>query len=322
MEYEQFVQDVKHCLCWKVDGDYEVKVNHVIKNNSVALDGILLFKEGINVSPNIYLNSYYEQHKDGKSLEEIADDIIEMYHASMVYSEEEMYDLDFSYERMKSKIIYRLVNFKKNEMMLEHTPHIRFLDLAIVFCCMMKQDYTGIGTIRITNEHMNEWGVEVKDLIKMASINTPRMFPIKIRTMNDVIREMLQRDFSHFIIEETEDICPEVLVSEMIEEMVENMGHNEETHPMYILTNEIGINGASTLLYKEALYRFAMEKDCDFYILPSSIHEVILVPKTEELDTEELQNMVKEVNQTQVAIEEVLSDKVYVYNRLQNRIQL
>ena len=85
--------------------------------------------------------------------------------------------------------------------------------------------------------------------------------------------------------------------------------------PMYIMTNRQEVNGASVLLYDDVLQTFALKKKTDFYIMPSSIHEVILIPKSKSPDLKDLNEMINEVNETQVQEEEVLSDHAYYYEK-------
>jgi hypothetical protein len=91
---------------------------------------------------------------------------------------------------------------------------------------------------------------------------------------------------------------------------------------MYVLTNYKGINGASCLLYPEILDQIGDKLNADFYILPSSIHELILIIDDGKMNPISLREMVCEVNQTQVAADEVLSDQVYYYSREKQRIYM
>ena len=342
MEYQQFVDDVTSCISFKVNKDYEIKVNRVLKNNNVELDGIVFFKAGGTISPNIYLNQYYHRYQEGEALEEIADDIIDTYESSMKEQAGEYRNLSFTFEQFKDNIIYRVVNYGRNKALLENVPHVRFLDLAITFHCLVKQDDTGIGTIRITNEHKELWEVSVKQLMHLAAENTERLFPVKVSTMEEVLADLFRNELRGSVPDigdeelpfmDLEDCCDEeanevetMLEDEYSEEVLETMFNDmmkEQRAPkMYILTNSTGINGATSLIYKDAIRNFANSKQCDFYILPSSIHEVILVPYEECISREELKEMVNEVNCTQVPPEEILSDRVYIYRRETNMIEI
>ena len=84
---------------------------------------------------------------------------------------------------------------------------------------------------------------------------------------------------------------------------------------MYVLSNSSKVFGAASILYPDVLKNFAEKLDRDLYILPSSVHEVILLPKRSETEWETLQEMVKEVNATQLEEVEILSDSVYSYTK-------
>ena len=341
MEYQQFVDDVRDCISVKIEKDYEVRVNRVMKNNSVELDGIVFFKSGDTISPNIYLNQYYVRYQKGEALEAIAEDIIDTYENSMKEQAQEYGDLTFTFEQFKDKIIYRVVNYNRNKALLENVPHIRFLDLAITFHCLVKQDNSGIGTIRLTNEHKQMWNLTVKQLMQLSSDNTERLFPIKISTMEEVLTELFRKEWETANQDDVEQLVSELdsneemkqevleeseLAEEYSEEMLEAMLNDlkkQQTSPrMYILSNSVGINGATAMIYKDAIRSFAEKLDSDFYILPSSIHEVILVPYEDCISREELKDMVNEVNCTQVPVEEVLSDRVYIYRKDTNMIEI
>lgn len=137
----------------------------------------------------------------------------------------------------------------------------------------------------ITNRQVKEWGITVNDLVLAAQQNTPRLFPAKIIDMEEMLAGM--RSFIS---------CPSAI-------------------PMYILTNEQEVNGASALLYGDVLKDFANKKGTDMYILPSSIHEVILLPSDRINDPTKLLSMVHDANTTVVSIGDVLSDSVYYYDR-------
>ncbi|WP_170164252.1 DUF5688 family protein [Mobilisporobacter senegalensis] len=325
MEYKQFIMKVKDKVEENAGGNYDVNINHVIKNNSLELDGIIISNKESRISPNIYLNDYYEKYKYGESVENIANEILRVYEDR---SEENEFDINFIFEEMKSKIIFRIVNYSKNKILLQESPHIRFLDLAITFHGLVKNDYNGIGTIRITNEHMNEWETDVGELMSLAGRNTQRIFPASIKPMNEVIESIMERDIEKYIgginLSEWNEFTGEDIDSISDDVMMNFLQEIEEKQqiPMYILSNSNGINGASAILYTDILKEFSTSQNSDFYILPSSIHEVILVPYSVQLSKETLREMVLNVNQTQVPEDEVLSNQVYIYRRSTNSIEI
>ena len=113
----------------------------------------------------------------------------------------------------------------------------------------------------------------------------------------------------------------EPLIVKGLKYSLEQDGYETDSD-MYVLTNESKLNGAACILYENVLYDFAQKLGADLYILPSSVHEVILLPKLSMFEKDELVNMVKEVNTEGVAADEVLSDHVYEYNRTERLITM
>lgn len=295
-EYGYFVQTLLSMVTKRMGKEYTASIYKVMKNNSLELDSLVLLKEGKSFAPNIYLQPYYEAHKQGVDLTELADRlcrIYEEYNTSVISGE-----FSYTFQEMKEYIVYRLISYERNKKLLEQVPHLKFMDLAITYHCLIRDDKEGIGTIRITNEHMRMWKKGLKDIHDHAAANTQRLFPAVINSMEELICGLL-----------TEEAVNTVDASQLIDRKMLKQSN------MYILTNEKGINGAACLLYPEVLGQFAKRFRSDFYIFPSSIHEVILVPADSLNKSRHYAGMVKEINDTQVAPEEVLSDHIYFYSR-------
>lgn len=294
-------------ICCKVQEilgeEYQVEIQKVTKNNSLELDSLVVLQKGKTFAPNIYLMPYYESYLVDTSIQEIAERICEVYRQNCkpILSEEFV----FSLEKIKHLITYRLISFDRNRKLLNQIPHIKYLDLAITFQCLVRDDDDGIGTIRITNEHMKLWKISLDELKSYAAMNTSRLFPASIRTMKETIYGLLDYQMLDFCGDEFDEIYDHFI----------NSSPSENNPPMYILTNQKGINGASCILYHNLLYDFSNQIQSDFFILPSSVHEVILVPFQENLRKVSLEQLVQDVNRTQVAPEEILSDRVYYYSR-------
>jgi hypothetical protein len=299
-DYDYFIGQLLSGVTHRMGGDYTARIYKVMKNNSLELDSLVLLKEGKNFSPNIYLQPYYEAYQQGVSVGELVQRLCDIYQSCTVPIVEEGFN--YTFEQMKSRIIYRLVNYERNSRLLENIPHIRYLDLAITYHCLVREDDEGIGTIRITNEHMRQWKSHLKDIHELAAENTRRLFPESIRSMEEVIRSMLIEELAG----------RELQSDDMNRLLIDSQGHKNR---MYILTNQKGINGAACLLYPKVLHSFSEHLQTDLYVFPSSIHELILVPTRDDNNSKEYSEMVREINTTQVARDEVLSDRVYYYSR-------
>lgn len=315
MKYDQFLKRTKTFVKKRMGGDYFVDINHVTKNNSIELDGLIILKNGEKITPNIYLNNYYENYMNGEGFEDIVEELIKIYEETMENGEREALCIEYELDTMKPYIVFRIVNYQKNSKLLKEIPHIHYLDLAITFHCLVKDTKEGLGTIRITNEHIEQWNITLEELTEIARINTPNLLPVSIRSMNEVIIDILNKDLRFQDIENMTD------GKNQIEDILNHM-NQEAPHDMYVLTNIKGINGASCLLYPEVIKELAYRIRTDFYILPSSIHEIILVKDNGQIDINVLHEMVLDVNYTHVAEDEVLSDHVYFYSRERNAITL
>lgn len=308
---DKFLLLIKDAVKEALGEGYNVEINHVIKNNSIELDGLIVLKDQECVSPNIYLNPYYEKYLAGTSLKKIAEEIIGIYRQRKENVHYANLQICYELNEMKSRIIYRLINYEKNRKLLKDVPHIPFLDLAVTFHCLVRNHENGIGTIRITNEHMKNWNIDMEYLKKVAGWNTPVLFPPVIRSINDLILELLQEDKSFSCANPNNE---KYLSDKHI--------FGEKSNTMYVISNEKGINGASCLLYPGIIKNLANKLNSDLFILPSSIHEIIAVKADGSISKKAFQEMVVEVNRTQVPKEDILSDNVYFYSRKRNAITL
>lgn len=291
MNYEQFLRYVQeHIVDELVDGeDCQVFIKKLNKNNGLYVDSLHIYREGSRISPSIVLNPFYGRYIEGERKEKLLKEIAYLYENNRDCG----FSIPDSFQEFSSicdRVIMRLVNYDKNRESLQDCPHIRKLDLAITFRWLAYQDEVGISTALITNREMEVWKKEVGQLYELGMENTPKFFPATIKTMRDVLKDYV-------------DI-------------------KEGEMEIYILTNPMGIHGATCMLYESVLEGFAKRIGGDFFILPSSIHEVILVPVTEYLRKEELSQLVRQANDSVVSAGEILSDFVYLYERQKHLISI
>lgn len=298
MTYDQFLNYVREQSVYELEHpeDYQTSINHVVKNNSVELDGICLHKHGEHLSPTVYLNSFYEQYLEGRPLKSILGEIVSVLNNDVPKLEvpASLYD---DYEAVKPQIIFRLVNYEKNKEQLKDCPYLPFCDLAITFRWLVHADTYGIASSLITNRELELWNVTVEELYKVASRNTQKLFPQYIQPMQDLLAEYLRED-----------------------EMQDIYNSNSDSFQIYILTNKNRINGSTCMIYDHVLADFAEGQGCDIYILPSSIHEVLLIPARYGMEEHALLELVHDANRTVVNVTDILSDSIYRYNASGNRV--
>ena len=165
----------------------ELDVAMVTKNNGVQLRGLYIKSKEMNVSPAIYLDEYYSYYLKGESLEEIIRRIREEYEWKISRVADYHFKLE-KFEYVKDRIIYRLVNYKKNEEILEDCPYLKLYDLALTFRWVAHSDDIGISTALVTNQEMEAWGISMNELLLAARENTPRLFPAQMVDMDEMIQ--------------------------------------------------------------------------------------------------------------------------------------
>ena len=292
MEYKKFVCMVEEKLNLKFEGGMKASKYSVVKNNGMEKTGMILESDEYNIAPAIYLEEFFEQYQKGMSIDRIVNEILEFYEKVKVEEDYDVSQLSL-YENVKKKVAFKLVNTEKNQQMLKEVPHIPLLDLSIVFYILVDVDEKGSATIQIRNEHIENWNVNVEQLYKDAKLNVKCLIPARLMCMQHVIEKLC--DISKG---EEKDLLKAKFPPE-----------NKEF--MYILTNSIHQFGA----YPNILEMASRIIGEDFYLLPSSIHEVILIPKSKSPDLKDLNEMINEVNETQVQEEEVLSNHAYYYEK-------
>lgn len=288
MDINIFLTEVEDKLKKKMNTDVKIKTQKIRKNNNVIYYGLIIQKPEHNIAPTIYLNGFYDMYRNGMDMEDVIECIMDTYEKGEV---KESIDMEFfcRFDVVKDRIAYRLINAERNKELLEQIPHILFLDLAICFYYAFYQEKLGEGMILIYNSHMEMWGTNHKELMKLAEENTGRMLPPSIVSMKILLRELFE-----------EDADP----------------------GMFVLTNEKKCQGAAVLLYPNILEEAAKQLGGSFYILPSSIHEVILLKESGFEKIEGLKEMIREANDTQVAVEEVLSDYPYYYDAQKKKMMI
>ncbi len=319
MEIQRFTEKTERALGEYYGKEAEIKQHTVYKNNGILLHGICVLQNGKNIAPAVYLNSFWERYKNGESFGILIKEIINFMEENQVSGN---FDTDFfkDYGQVKRKLVIRLIHLEKNKELLNRVPYIKFQDLAIVCHCLLVTDEIGVGTILIHKEHLAVWKISEKELFQDALENSPKLEPCHMLKMSDMIKNILYDS----VCDKIDEICEEYACDKemLLDSTLANMAKEiEEKHiPMYVLTNEKRFYGAACVAYPDMMEYVAEKLQDDFYILPSSIHEVIIVAKRECVDSYTLNEMIEEVNKTQVEEEEWLSNHTYLYQRKNQKL--
>lgn len=305
---EAFAGTVKSAMEAVYGSECKVDVHKVVKNNGLHLTGITIRNRESNLAPTIYLDGYFAEYKDGRAMVDICEEIVQVYEKNKVqkdFSLEQVTDFD----NVKDRICFKLVNREKNAELLADAPYVEYQDLAVIFYVLVSKDKSGTASITVRNALMDTWGVDVDTLYHLAKKNTQRLFRGRVSSMMEMMAE---------IIDESADRLDEGMVEAFFDMDV----YEDSAFPMYVATNVSKLNGACILLYDGVLEKFAEKIGGDFYILPSSVHEVLFVLANGDIDARYLIQMVKEVNATEVSPDEVLSDNVYMYHADEDLVEM
>lgn len=298
MKMDIFAANVCAAVKKEIGAGYAVDVNEMRKNNGIVLHSLTIRKKDQNVSPAIYLEGYLEAYESGTPFDALVREMIGIYRQ---HAPSEPIDMDFfrTFNNVKDRICFRLMRRAGNEELLKDIPYTDFLDLAVCFCYAGYWDGIGGGSILLHNSHMEMWSTSEDELYRLAERNTPMLFPWICKTMGE-------------------------FVEESVEDVLKPAGNSLlYGMPFRVLSNADRTHGASCILYPGVLEELAQKERCSFYVIPSSVHETLLLP---DMGGDDLAGMIKEtiadVNRTQIVPEEVLSDTLYYYDMSEKQLRI
>ncbi len=288
--YQNFLKKLVNGLSRHYGEQYKIKITQVKKNNGILYCGLTITYEDSNISPTIYMEELYQSYLDGEPLSDIMQQIVGVYERCKI---EGTVDTQFlcDFEQVRDRVAYKLIGYEANRELLRETPHVPFLDMAIVCYIRLIHDRLGNTSVLVNNRTCHMWGIDKKELLALAEKNTPCILPADLVDLRQEVKRATGESY-----EEREDAY------------------------MYLLTNRQRQYGAGCILYPKILADFAARTGKDFYILPCSVHEVILVPERRGLEAWGFREIVRSINRTQVYPEEVLTDSVYFYDRKKEKI--
>ena len=289
MGLKGFMEEVKELVNKELGDDYELGIKEVLKNNGKLYHGLEVKKRLSNIAPVLYLDGYYEQYKrnianiEGISLE-----------VARTFKQHENNNIDVEYvadfEKVRKNIMAKAINFEANSKILDDLVYEKYLDLAMVYFIELDIPDQGVGSIMVKNAMLQAWGISKSELRDVAKENLKKQ-DYRLENIFDLIIKM-----NGF---EKEQLYPE-----------EMCGENGD---VFVLSNLDRLYGGRLLFDIDKLSEIANKLGKNYFIIPSSIHELILIKDGMDLELDFIRQMVNEVNRTTVVAEEVLSDNVYIY---------
>jgi len=275
-----------------------LKIQEVVKGNDIKLTGIMISEKDSNISPTLYVDGYISEAQQGMPLEEIAQKITDSYLRARsekvnLIDVEKVTDFD----QVKDMLVTKIINKDLSSEYLNDVPHKDFGDLAIITQIRLHAFEGSQASITVRDSMLNNWGVSLDDLIDIATKNDIKISEPRLYPMPDIISTILFGDNY-----EQESFLPD---------------KESSSDKMYVFSTEDKVNGAKLLNQPELLEQIAEYLNSSLIILPSSIHETIIVPDNDsmEFDKCELSAMIKEINLSEVNPDEVLADHPIFYSK-------
>lgn len=289
LEYDKFIDELREKVQDAVGTEGKVVFTTISKNNGTVKEGLSIETKMANKVPVIGIRDIYERYRNGSSMEEC----IAYCRKAMDQRENiNISELWGTWKEQKKQIKPCLVNGEWNQERLKEIPHFLYGDLAVKFRVEYKISNELKAGYDVTYDMLRHWGISKNQLVETVMQNL-RQEKYTIRDLQEVLGEQFGLPVE-----------------------------KERKGEFYLLTNEDQIYGAAGMLRIDLLEHFAEEKGCDFYILPSSVHELLLIVDSGEITKEELEEMVRSVNRMCVAKEERLSDRVYYFKRGSGKAEL
>lgn len=300
MNYEEFKEIITTTIKNKailLYPEIKIEVNTIPKNNGVTLDG-LIFRDKSNVAPSVYVNYLYESYMDGKEVDGMVSEVLSMLGSELPFGSDFCAD-GITWENTKNNVFFQVIGEKENQERKQDVPFRNEQDLLLTYRVLVHKNEDGIASYQITNEIQEHFQVTEEMLYQAAIHNTPQLFPVLFQSMNLLMQSLM---YGH---------------DEPVDSFEKTIRALDKDEPMYVLSNNEKHYGFAVMFYPEVLEKIAQAFNCNLFILPSSIHEGILVPYAAGIETglEELKIMVTEINCSTVLPEEKLTDQVYIYDR-------
>ncbi len=285
MNRETMKHQILEALSKKLGDGYHGTLEKVQKTN-IDLDGLTILKDGETITPTIYLEPFYKALENGVSVDDVTDRILYIYFNARTYKEQ--FDItslsDFGYA--KNKLYVQLINRHLNKNLLRNIPHTMFLDdFAVAVRCTVEASEENYASFMVHNSHLNIWQADSETVLSLAISNTLAKHNVDLMPLEQLIRE-------------TGSIAPKEFPADC---------------RIWFMSNQKRYFGAAAVLSDDVLKDFA-DKHGSFYVIFSSVHEVLLMPSPNNSGIDSLTRHNQDVNAT-LSEEEILGTKAYFYHK-------
>ena len=291
LRYEGFRTVLLSQMRKRLSGKFGIKRisrRETVKNNDTVMEMLLVELEDGRAAPILYLQDLYKTYREGATMDEIIQGLCELFTAYSeirIPMENKLNELLEDFEKVKPLIEFRLINGARNKRRMEGKPFSRMGEFLLSYQIQLSDGHGGIYSTQVTEQMLQEWGIDEAELHEIAVSNMD-----------------LPENYLLQPIEEATGIS------------IDSSVKPEDRPEMFILTSKMKINGASVIFSEEVRQKVGDRVGGDYYLLPSSIHEWVVIPKRWARSSQEMEDMVQAANADAVEEEDFLSDHAYEYD--------
>lgn len=284
MNFDEFLEAAKKAMQGRLP-DADVTIQKIDKLQGESYTGIAVRPEYDTAAVTFNLSSAFDQVQADPSsldatLQRIADDAQRVSTSLPAFDTKALTE----YDSVKDHLVMQVIPLEPNKDKLDEIPHKTVEDIAVVYRIAVDIRDGSSGTVLVTNQMMERFGITPEQLHQDAVVSQMKHDPPTLKNMSEMMAEMSGGMFE----------VPE--------------------SPIWVATVQRGVNGASVVQIPEFMNQAAEKLGGDFFVLPSSIHECLFIKDDGEFERSALEEMVQNVNATEVSEADFLSDSVYHYD--------
>ncbi len=301
---EEFTQKIADIANMKLGESYKVKVHTIEKINTGKQTALIIMDSRGNVSPNFYPGSFYSGYISGVyTIAKVADIVINEYHSikGIIQDNKETAMHLSEKEWVNERLFIQLINNNQNTSFLNDAVYSDYAGLSLVLYVLVSDDGDGIAKVKVTKNMCRNFGWEEKEILAYALENTVKLFPAEVCTIEKRLGRFMNIEAGDITITDSQDF---------------------DGNGLMVLSNKRGMYGATAVFYPGVLRNIAEKKGTGLFLIPSSIHEFIVIADNGLYAPQDLENMLMEVNSTEVTLDEILSDNLYYYSYENGRLSI
>lgn len=294
MEFEAFKNTIMDLVSKEVEDrgleGISMKLTTVESPDGMT-DRLMVSVDDSKMSMAFRLKEIYQSVEDGEDIDHAVYKMVNTIEDNISFVKEKEQDVKSfisDYEKVKDNTYLRLI--PGDSPILKSTPHRMIEDMALVVNVHLDSfsDEHGKSCVVVTKPLMEMYGIDEAQLFADAEKNSLANEPMVFKPLLDMVKDLINSED----IPNPEDVG---IVT-------------------YIATNQSGFQGAAVAGYPDFCEKAAETIGGSFYMLPSSVHEFILIKDDGTPKAKDLNRMIKNVNETVLEPRDVLASQCYHYD--------